>query len=96
MSNEARWIDEVLEGLLCPMCGATYRRDDLSVEQPRAAQWSVTLCCHVCTRRALCILVREGSRPIAEPPVTIDDVLEAHDLLANHRGDMKSLLGAAG
>ena len=93
MAGDTDWLDGVLGALFCPTCGAVYRRDDLFIDDPWGAQHNVICRCHVCARRAVCIVV-DPSR-IAQTDggssLTIDDVLDAHRLLASYHGDANHL-----
>jgi len=89
------WLDGVFGMVRCAKCGGTYGRDDLTVVGTREEYWFVRCACRTCgTCRIGVVIVKDASVSAAAastPAVGIDDVLQAHDLLAAYRGDVQGL-----
>lgn len=97
MSERVGWLEEIVGSVRCAACGAAYGRDDLRVAGRRDEHWLIQCDCAVCGRQGVESVIAEraarhvstaGHRP---PPLTVDDVLDAHELLEAHSGDAHGL-----
>jgi hypothetical protein len=97
------WLDGVFGSVRCANCGATYGRDSIAVIGNRGEYWFVRCACVSCGTQWLGVVivrrVAEGppvevmnaDSPAAEAGWRMDDVLEAHELLRDYRGDAHGL-----
>lgn len=81
------WIGAILErvrGMECPACGArlAYCAVRGISAEPKAVV--VRLACTVCGESSVAVVERED----AVAPLTIDDVLDAHEFLAGWQGSV--------
>lgn len=78
------WIDQLirnLEQVTCTGCGEYYRGGDIAAVVTEPARLIVRLRCRSCGQDGIAIL-DFGTNTITAEPITADDVLDAHDLLA--------------
>ena len=79
------WIDQLirhLEQVSCSGCGEYYRGGDIAAVVTEPARLIVRLRCRSCGQDGIAIL-DFGTNTIAAEPITADDVLDTHDLLAH-------------
>ena len=78
------WIDQLirhLEQVTCSGCGEYYRGGDIAAVVTEPARLIVRLRCRSCGQDGIAIL-DFGTNTVAANPITVDDVLDTHDLLA--------------
>jgi hypothetical protein len=78
------WIDQLirhLEQVTCSGCGEYYRGGDIAAVVTEPSRLIVRLRCRSCGQDGIAILDFGTTAPAAEP-ITVDDVLDTHDLLA--------------
>ncbi len=91
----------------CRVCGTNHSQSEISLLGKRDGGWVVRVACSKCeTAVTLLVYVGEKSpsvRPVgsAAPkrrraPVTLDEVLDAHDLLGSFTGDVRDLFAPRG
>jgi hypothetical protein len=90
------WIGAILESIRemeCPCCGARLASCAVRGITAEADVLVVRLACSVCGEASVAIVKREGRE--AEPPITRDDVLDAHEFLKRWHGTVGEILSAA-
>ena len=79
------WIDQLirhLEQVTCATCGERYRGGDIAAVVTEPSRLIVRLRCRSCGQDGLAILEYATASATPEPdPITVDDVLDTHDLL---------------
>lgn len=100
MSAEFPWLEEMVGVVRCAACGVPYAREDLRVVGRRDEHWFLRCTCGACHRQGIAVVsVHELHAPRVQtfgpsrPPLTEDDVLNAHEILRDHAGNMDALLG---
>ncbi len=103
--NILKFLREQAKNYDCSVCGTNHSRSEISVLGKREGAWVVKVACSKCDT-AITLLVYVGEKPPAmrslvsevrrsrKPPVTGDDVLDAHELLGQYEGDAVALFGA--
>ena len=79
------WIDQLirhLEQVTCSGCGEYYRGGDIAAVVTEPSRLIVRLRCRSCSQDGIAIL-DFGAPPLDIDPITVDDVLDCHDLLAS-------------
>ena len=79
------WIDQLirhLEQVACNQCGEHYRGGDIAAVVSEPSRLIVRLRCRSCGQESLAIL-EFGAAEAPPEPITADDVLDTHDLLAH-------------
>lgn len=91
------WLASIAGSLKCANCARPYARADLYVVAEDDAYVFVRCECRACRREGVAVVLVEYARPSAtrRPPISVDDVLNAHDALAGYEGDLQELLLAA-
>jgi hypothetical protein len=92
----------------CGVCGTNHSRSQISVLGRREGAWVVKVVCSKCETN-ITLLVYVGDKPQARrsvaaepakrqrrPPVSLDDVIDAHDLLESFSGDVNALFAPRG
>ncbi|MBI2773445.1 MAG: hypothetical protein HYX56_03000 [Chloroflexi bacterium] len=104
--NILRTLREEAKKLHCTVCGADHAKSDIRVVAKLDPAWIVRVTCSSCrTEFKLLVVVQEQSaqmRPMPDerprtrrrPPVTPDDVIDAHELLKGFSGDVTTLFKA--
>lgn len=80
-----------LSKVRCPDCGRRFTADHIRGLGEHNGRTFVRVAC-------LCGMISAYSfsiKPRKKPPITIDEVLDLHDFLESHAGDLASLLGSA-
>src|SRR3989449_9443496 len=78
------WIDQLirhLEQVTCSGCGEYYRGGDIAAVVTEPSRLIVRLRCRSCGQDGMAIL-DFGTNPVAPDPISVDDVIDTHDLLA--------------
>ncbi len=89
------WIGTILgriRDMECPNCGARLASCAVRGITAEPCAIVVRLACGVCGEHSLATVERETSA--AEPPITRDDVLDAHDFLRNFDRPLSDLIRA--
>lgn len=92
------WLDAMVGVIRCASCRAFYAREDLRVVGEREGYVFVRCECHACRREGIAVVIVEvtaSPRP-GRRPITDDDVLSAHDILAQYQGNAEGLFAAEG
>jgi hypothetical protein len=87
-------LRQVLQNARCGACGSRYSSGDLAFLENNDNVWILMAVCPACDTQAMIMVVVE-QQPAEEkqqPPLTADDVLDLHEMLRNHTGDIRSLL----
>lgn len=91
----------------CGLCGTNHSRSEISVLGKREGAYVVRVVCSKCATN-ITLLVYMGEKPQApralgaapkrlrRPPVSLDDVIDAHDLLDSFTGDVSQLFASRG
>jgi len=99
-------IRQLMTNVECVVCGRSFRVPDVHVLGHENQVWLLTTECAYCNSHGIIIAVLEIERSVPRhelshvervwfhdvPPVSVDDVLEMHTLLAGFDGDLKVLL----
>jgi len=104
----AKWLRTQLMSFGCASCGRGYQPEGIRMLAERDGLWFVDLGCLMCGSTAtaiVTIVLDDGDEPRADDPelkplaatlraapVDLDDVLDVHQLLAGHEGDLLALL----
>jgi len=78
------WIDQLirhLEQVTCSGCGEYYHGGDIAAVVTEPSRLIVRLRCRSCSQDGIAIL-DFGTTPVEVAPITADEVLDCHDLLA--------------
>lgn len=104
--NILRRLREEAKKFDCSVCGTNHTRSDIRVLGKLDAAWIVRVTCSSCqTAFKLLVVVEEQPGGVSagttapreargarrRPPVTIDEVLDAHEALAAFEGDVSAL-----
>jgi hypothetical protein len=107
--NILRRLREEAKKFDCSVCGTNHARSDIRMLGKLDTNWIVRVTCSSCqTSFKLLVFVQddetkattvkeEHPRERRRPPVTLDDVLDAHEALREFNGDVSTLFkrGAA-
>ena len=100
--NILRFLREQAKNYDCSVCGTNHSRSEISVVGKREGAWVVKVACSKCDT-AITLLVYVGEKPPAmkslaagprrtsKPPLSPDDVLDAHEALERYDGDAMKL-----
>lgn len=100
--NILRFLREQAKDYDCSVCGTNHSRSDIRVLGKVEAMWIVRVTCSKCDT-TFKLLVDVEERPAAErqvsrsrarprrPALTVDDVIDAHELLESFDGDVSAL-----
>jgi hypothetical protein len=100
MADVPSWLEGLVGNVRCAACGRLYTRGDLRPVGQRDQHWFVRCTCGACGSQGIAVVMVQAvsvpsRRATAErPPITGDDVLSAHDLLRDYRGNVDGLFGA--
>lgn len=94
------WLTSELASFACGACGQAYGEERVRLIAQREELFFIDLACVHCGSQAVAIVsIQVDDGEAAGPaerqeraPVSPDDVLDVHRLLAEHGGDMRSLL----
>ena len=105
--NILRYLREQAKGFDCSVCGTNHARSDIRVLGKLESAWIVKVVCSSCQTAFKLLVVVDAEKaavsPVREerprerrrPPVTADDVLDAHDALKDFEGDVGALFKRA-
>ncbi len=107
--NILRFLREQAKNYDCNVCGTNHSRSEISVLGKREGGWVVRVTCSKC-QTAITLLVfvgdkgEEPTKPVRaavprrprRPAVTLDEVLDAHELLESYTGDAQGLFAPRG
>jgi hypothetical protein len=91
----------------CGLCGTNHSKSEISVLGKREGAYVVRVVCSKCATN-ITLLVYVGEKPQAlkalsagpkrqrRPPVSLDDVIDAHDALESFTGDVSELFASRG
>jgi hypothetical protein len=96
------WLEGIFGTVRCANCGAVYVRDDVNVVGNRDEYWFVRCSCHACGTQGIGVVIvkevvaTEATLEVTTAPTEglgyqVDDVLTAHELLKDYRGDVHGL-----
>jgi hypothetical protein len=98
--NILKFLREQAKNYDCSVCGTNHSKSEISVLGKREGAWVVKVACSKCDT-AITLLVYVGEKPTAaaaralaaeprrsrRPPLSPDDVLDAHEALERYDGD---------
>lgn len=101
--DKGNWLELLARTATCWSCGATYGAEGLTLLAGRDDCYFVSSHCPSCQRKAVGVVM---VRPMTQAPIhtpfgkaasfadviCADDVIDAHLLLAQHTGDILSLI----
>lgn len=100
--NILRFLREQSKDYNCTSCGANHSRSEIRLLGKLEAAWVVRVTCSKCTAQVkLLVVVDAASAPVKRDhpsevrrraPLTADDVLDAHELLASYDGGLDPLI----
>jgi hypothetical protein len=105
--NILRRLREQAKDYDCKVCGANHARSEIRLLGRLEAAWIVRVTCWQC-ETAIKLLVyvdreRAALAPMKErpvrarkPPVSLDEVIDAHEFLEHFDGDVRALFAAKG
>jgi hypothetical protein len=101
--NILRFLREQAKNYDCSVCGTNHSRSEISVLGKREGGWVVRVACSKCETTITLLVytggekattvapLSAGAQRFRKPPLTLDDVLDAHDLLGSYGGDALAL-----
>lgn len=105
--NILKILREQAKNYDCSVCGTNHSRSEISLLGKREGGWVVRVACSKC-QTAITLLVYASdaaasekapqavSRKPRRAPVTLDEVLDAHDVLESFSGDVRELFAPPG
>jgi len=105
--NILRRLREQAKDYDCKICGANHARSDIRLLGRLEAAWIVRVTCWQCETaikllvyvdRERASLARMSERPVRakRPPVSLDEVIDAHEFLERFDGDARALFAGKG
>ena len=88
------WIGAILESIRameCPNCGARLQSCSVRGITAEPDALVVRLACSVCGENSLAVVKRENAVP-GVPPISRDDVLDAHDFFKKWHGTVNEII----
>lgn len=100
-------IQQIVEHVTCSVCGHHYGKSDVQIIGRREQVWAMKVHCRECRTKALLLAVVNdtGTRPVytdlapdewerfrESPPISVDDVIQAHEYLQGYDGDFTDIL----
>ena len=100
-------IRQIVEHVTCAVCGHHYGKSDVQILGRREQVWAMKVQCRECRTKSLLLAVVNdtGTRPVytdlvpdewerfrESPPVSVDDVVRAHEYLQGYEGDFTDIL----
>jgi len=83
-----------LAGMHCPSCGGVLDGGLMRPVESAAQRWVVAVVCPHCTAECLAILETRSPHVGTAPPIEVDDVLRAHELLSARDWRVSELFAA--
>ena len=105
--NILRILRERARDYDCGVCGTNHSRSEISVLGKREGAYVVRVVCSKCQTN-ITLLVYSGEHPAAtgaasaeprrrrRPPLSLDDVIDAHEVLDGFSGDVNELFAPRG
>jgi hypothetical protein len=105
--NILRFLREQAKNYDCSVCGTNHSRSEISVLGKREGAWVVRVACSKCETSITLLVYAGGEKATAVAPITaapkrlrkpvltLDDVLDAHDLLGSYNGDALALFATS-
>ena len=105
--NILRRLREQAKDYDCKVCGANHARSDIRLLGRLEAAWIVRVTCWQCEtaikllvyvdrERAALAPMKERAVRARKPPVSLDEVIDAHEFLERFDGDVTALFAAKG
>lgn len=105
--NILRRLREQAKDYDCSVCGANHARSEIRLLGRLEAAWIVRVTCSKCETSIKLLVYADRERaalaPPSEralrsrrPPISLDEVLDAHEFLEGFEGDVRSLLVVKG
>lgn len=106
--NILRFLRDQAKGYDCNVCGQNHSKSDIRVLGRLESAWIVRVTCARCQTSFKLLVVIDEARSEIPPvrqapsraarerkriPLTLDEVLDAHEFLRSYSGDLKSLVG---
>jgi len=95
--NLLRYLREQAKNYDCSVCGTNHSRSEISILGKREGAWLVRVACSKCETtitllvyvadKAPSLVAAPTSRQPKRPALSLDDVLDAHELLGSYTGD---------
>ena len=101
--NILRRLREEAKKFDCSVCGTNHTQSDIRVLGKLDSAWIVRVTCSTCStafkllvvveeqKAAMTAVKEERPRASRRPPMTSDDVLDAHETLREFQGDVSAL-----
>lgn len=105
VNNILRYLREQAKNYDCSVCGTSHSRSVIDVLGKREGGWIVRVVCSACaTKITLLVYVADREQPAAaatprrkgRAPVSLDEVLDAHEMLESFTGDVRELFAPRG
>ena len=104
---QERFFRRLLSNIKCGFCGERYEASNISIIGHQENLWFLSALCFSCHGQALvAVVIQEGAvgevitdltekeyAKLRDGKVSIDDVLDMHNLLKDLRGDISNLIG---
>ena len=105
--NILRRLREQAKDYDCKVCGANHARSDIRLLGRLEAAWIVRVTCWQCEtaikllvyvdrERAALAPMKERAVRARKPPVSLDEVIDAHEFLEQFDGDVRALFAGKG
>jgi len=105
--NILRRLREQAKDYDCKVCGANHARSEIRLLGRLEAAWIVRVTCWQCEtaikllvyvdrERAALAPMKESAVRARKPPVSLDEVIDAHEFLERFDGDVHALFAAKG
>lgn len=105
--NILRRLREQAKDYDCRVCGANHANSDIRLLDRLDAAWIVRVTCWSCKtsikllvyadrQRAALTPMRERPLRTRRPPISLDDVIDAHEFLDEFEGDVRALFAGKG
>ena len=104
--NILRYLREEAKQYSCTVCGANHARSEIKLVGKHELAWIVRVVCHSCQTEFRLLVVVDEAKAAAttkkdhpstarrKAPVTLDEVLDAHEFLRTYEGALDDLLAA--
>ena len=101
--NILRYLREEAKQYECTVCGANHARSEIKLVGRVELAWIVRVICHSCQTEFRLLVVVDEAKAVAtkkdhpsaarrKAPVTLDEVLDAHEFLRTYEGALDDLL----
>ncbi len=92
--NDTSWLLGIFGSARCAACGTAYAPEDVTVVGNRDDYWYLRCRCQECGVQGVGVVIVktvERPKPDERPALSTDDLLAAHQLLHEYRGDLLGL-----